>query len=366
MDFNMTDPKVPVLEDGLMPSKGFVIPLLVTLLMLVAVRLLHNIPVSGISELLERDNFSSVDRFSISSVGHIAWLTAAILLQLVVIIVPKKWTHQLIGGGYINVFNPAVLLLAAVIAYFNAKGVAFAFESMIRPENSEQFRWPVVHSLMIGTGGTVACAWIIERFGLGHGLWIVLGMQSITTMGKSALEMVSMFGSGMFSLPYAILGIIAFVTMAALVILITVQATRDHGKLDLVIWPLLFTNLVSAPIIFNILALFNLAPGQSETMRFIPVYLTAAIVTLPIILFFMTRRDGKQHLLIPMLAVFALIELASYSWVYMPPPFSLLMPVGPGIFVALFAVLTVIARQIYRFLTESKNLSTAHERSAHE
>jgi hypothetical protein len=346
MENVMASAREQQLRGDTQPTMGLVVPLLVTLAMLAAIRFLHHIPIAGVAEFAARDHASNMARFSIVAVALQAWLVASILMQLVVMIAPEKWTRNLIRNGYVNPFGLVVLLLTAGVAYSQASGIAVAFETMIQPINNKWFQFFVIGSLVAGTGIIIACSWLIERFGLGRGFWIVLAAQSIIDMANSVSQPFMMMNSGALGTTAIIMAPAAVIIVAVFIILVTLHVKIGGGKLELVAWPLLLTNVASIPMMLPFLGLFDADPDTKGMPENIPAYLAGSLVTLALIVFFLTRREAKQHLFVPIFGVLALIELASYGALHLRPDYHVMLPLPTGGFVAMIAVFTVLVQQL--------------------
>ncbi len=73
----------------------------------------------------------------------------------------------------------------------------------------------VVASLYLGTAGLIMAAWIIDRFGIGHGFWIALATAAVielTAGAMQAVSLLSMHGSVEAFAPFAITATLMAVT----------------------------------------------------------------------------------------------------------------------------------------------------------
>jgi hypothetical protein len=336
------------LDVDIRPTGRLAVLLLVTLAALVAVRVMHHIPIAGLSSLLARESGANFDRFSIAAVAVPAWFTAAALMQLLVMIAPEESTRRLCRYGCINPFCLVVLLLTAGIACVQASGVAHSLETNFELFGVHRFKLLAVGSLMAGTAAIIAFAWFIDRFGVGHGFWIVLAAQSIIAMGNWVSQRSQLMETGALEPTTAVAGLAALIMLTALTVLITLKAHNGPCKLDLVAWPLLLANMTSILVMLPFFALFQADPDTKGMPENIPAYLAGSLVALAIILFVLTRRNAKPHLFVPMLGSLALMEVASYGALHLRPDYHVELPLPTGSFVAMIAVCTVTLRQFWR------------------
>ncbi len=330
-------------------TRGIIPSLVITFVALIAIRLLHHIPIVGIADVLARISFVPAPTYSIAAVALKSWLTASAWIQLLVVILPQRWTLHLIRDGYINPFGVIVLLVTSGLACSHAYGVVTALGAMTDQPTNQSFHLLAIGSLVAGTAAFVALAWVIDRFGIGYGFWIAIAIQTTLETSTTMLQWFSMLGFGTFAPTTIITAGAILVAMVTLIVLITLHARSHGGSLELVVWPLLVVVVVSYPatsLLLDVLAF-------DDRMRVFPgiliILVPVTLLVLGAITFSLTRRDAQSHLFIPILSALALIETAAFVIELTPGGLSSPAPTGALVVtVALFAVLVQQLWQAFR------------------
>jgi hypothetical protein len=338
------------------PGRSIMTSLVITALALMAIRLLHHIPIADTADVLGRDGFVPASAHSIAAVALKSWLMAAVWTQLIVMIVPKQWTLRLIRNGYVNPFGAFALLATAGLAFMHAAGIGVALYEIVRPTLYERFQLLAVGSLMAGTALFIFNAWLIERFGIGYGFWIAIAMQTILDISTTMSQWFAMFGAGAYSPATIITGCAILVAMAALIVLITLHAQRHGGNLGLVTWPPLVMIVVSYPATNLVLESLDLSDRIGEFPGVLAVIVPVTLLVLAAITFVLTRRSALPQLFIPVLGGLALVEITAFI---MPLLLGgLPLPLPTGAFVATVALLTMLMQQLWQAQTMPKAPAT--------
>ncbi len=324
-------------KPGVPAIRGAIWSLVITLLALAAITTLHQIPIFGVANAVEHRGAELVRTHTVAAVALPSWLLATTFAQLGVIFLPERWTHWITRNGYANPFSWLVLLATATIAWSNGNNIIANFtadDPMIG--HAQPAIMPVV-SLLGGTGAVIACAWLIERFGLGHGFWMVFAMQAVTDLlGNVPLWPVVIEPPPLGHFAYLAIGA-TFFTLVAMTVLVTIRVADKTNRAtsgpELVAWPLLLT-----PV-----AIIG-ADYRKHAPEIIPAFFVLTLLALVAIVFAMTRRKGELRLFVPILAVLALLETAAYVALYRFP-FGLPIPLPTAGFVATLVLLTVVVWQ---------------------
>jgi preprotein translocase subunit SecY len=298
----------------------------VTILALVAVQVLLLIPIVGLQRGAMLGDQGLNARYSIAAIGVAVWTMSAILVQLAMLVMRASWNRHLGRSGLVNPFGWAALGLTALLLYGYASGVAGSLQTNALIADTQQGMMLVIASLYLGTAGIVIAAWVIDRFGIGHGFWIVFaasGLSDLTTAFNQAASVISMEGHfnafGSFASTAAIMAVVAALTLLIL---------QNGGRFEFVAWPLLLAGL------------FEMQSLRKDMPEILVVVVPLSVLLVALFSFALLRRVGLMRLLLPLagtLAVIAVLEL------WLIGTFSrLMLPLPAGLLVVCAAVLTTL------------------------
>jgi len=155
----------------------------VTLLALLVYRLGCWIPLPGIDvgTLLRGGEAGRLglgfERVSLMALGFLPMLSALMFLETAMIVCPRfrRWAAEPVNHGRLTGWtNTAALGFAAV----QASGLAGAFEDIktLVPEPGPLFRVGIVVTVVSVTATLIWLASLITRYGIGHGVWILIAL----------------------------------------------------------------------------------------------------------------------------------------------------------------------------------------------
>ncbi len=185
-----------------------------------------------------------------------------------------------------------IMLASVPVAALMATHAVWFAQSPIVQVYQYQFPGGALPMIILLTGGAMLgalVAWLIDRYGLGQGLWLVLAVEGSITLGEFMREVFKQFGYGVYSeADIAILFALLLATIAAAA---GVESARRHypGIADSKPlnpggpWPLLITVLV-VHLVLQLLS-YEWALPLWQTFH-VPMLLAATPSKVATILFF--------------------------------------------------------------------------------
>jgi hypothetical protein len=318
----------------------------VTIFALIVIRLLFHIPIPGTLDLIVQMSNDGVEfgrtasslppSLSIAAIVFVPWLTAVILGQVFVMLVPDGWSRLVSVNGLINPFSWIVIVAGFAISYSQASGVAFSLETTMLPPAGDQFQHIAIASLMAGLAITLVCAWVIERFGIGRGFWVTFAALSLINLSAEISKGFEMMSSGIVS-PTAIIGAgCVFIALVALIIFVMLHVMRLGGSFQIVVWPLLIASLLSTPLM-----------SLKEMPEILVPVLAVTLMIAAFATFLLAWRGNQPKLFLPIFVTLALAELTAY-FPLASFPFMLTFPLPTAELVMTAGVLTVLAQEFWR------------------
>lgn len=301
-------------------------PLLVTILALVVMQALLLAPILGLQRATTLGDPGLNARFSIAAIAIPVWTLCAILVQMAMLVMPASWSRHFGRDGLVDPFGWAVLGLVVVFAYGDATGIAGSLRELALIPEPPRGTWLVIGSLYLGIVGIIIAAWVIERFGLGRGFWIVLAAQALSDIATGvtqATQRISMEGHLAALEPLALTMAITVVTVA-----LTLLVLRNGGRFEFVAWPLL------------LLSLIEMQSHRKEMPEILNLFIPLSIVLILMISFAFLRRSGLFRLLLPITVVLAAIAVLEL-WL-IAKHYGQTLPLPTSMLVASSAVLTAL------------------------
>jgi hypothetical protein len=302
-------------------------PLMVTILALVVIQVLLLVPIYGLQRGTTLGDPGLNARFSIAAIAIPVWTLGATLVQLVMLVMPASWSRHFGRDGVVDPFGWIVLGLIVVFAYGDATGIAGSLEALALIPETQDGRWFVIGSLYLGIVGIIFAAWVIERFGLGQGFWIVLAALAVFDLATGAVQAVSRIRveghlDALEPLAFAM-------AIIAVTIVLTLLVLRNGGRFEFVAWPLL------------LLSLLEMQSHRKQMPEILNLFIPLSIILILMLSFALLRRSGLFRLLLPItvvLAALAVLELwliAMHHRETLPMPTSMLVS-SSAVFTALW------------------------------
>ena len=215
------------------PDRGFYGRLGITLLVLLAYRVGCHLPLPGLDMakigLLYQGGVSATARVSVLALGIMPLISALILLEIIKLVAPELRTWERATPRNQRRYGYVVAGLALVLALVQSAGIASALEQVtaLVPEPGTAFRAVTIATLMAGTALVMAFATIIDRAGLGSGVWIMFLAPALAELPRTLAGVAVLHGSGEYTFEL-ILASIAFTVLAVGAIVRLLLAARDR------------------------------------------------------------------------------------------------------------------------------------------
>jgi MFS family permease len=311
----------------------------VTLAALIAYRLGSQLPLPG----LDLTHFSHiiagggtrpqmVHHLSILALGILPWFSAFTFVELIAILLPKRWTAQFTNDGRAQPLSRSVVLVALALAALQGYGIA---EAMMHQENlvgepEPTFILLAVATLAAGTAILIALGVIIEHLGIGDGFLILLAASMLSQTPSQAGVMLMMVTEGIASPAAAAVSIALTVAIVALLAALLEARWRANATgLGIVIWPLVLASLASGVI--AAVASIVLPEGSDDIIDALAQMLTnqpaGFVIGAGIACAFVARyasREGDWRFFLPVAGLMAIVQLHSMISLYLvaPPPLA--------------------------------------------
>jgi hypothetical protein len=173
---------------------------------------LHSTPLGG----------GALDRVSIFSLGIMPLLNACLLLEALKLLAPSVRTWELTWHNRSRM-SLAIVILALVMAVTQAAGVAHALAGVtglvIEPEGA--FHITCMATLVAGSAIAMAFANVIDRLGLGSGMWLLFLAPSLSALPRTLAGLAVLTENGEYSSQsLAITAAFTLVAVAAIVCIV--------------------------------------------------------------------------------------------------------------------------------------------------
>jgi preprotein translocase subunit SecY len=215
------------------PDRGLYERLGVTLLVLLAYRVGCHLPLPGLEAqkigLLYESGGTATARVSVLALGIMPLLSALILLEIVKLAAPELRTWERATPRNQRRYGYVAVGLALVLALMQSAGISSALEQVtaLVPEPGTAFRAVAIATLMAGTALVIAFATIIDRAGLGNGIWIMFLAPVLAELPRTIAGIVAMHVGGQY--PFELIAAsFAFLVLAVAAVVALLLAARNR------------------------------------------------------------------------------------------------------------------------------------------
>lgn len=331
--------------------------ILVTLAALAAYRLLLAVPLPGLNlDSVRNDNVQvlSLATYSIASVGLMAWLSAALLAELVVLLLPTSWTVRFATNGHADPFLPLILAGALFLTALQGYGVVAAMEAVpgLVVEPGTVFRGVAVTSLLGGTALVVSLARLIDARGVGMGFWVMLGASFVSGMAHDLIILVQQaLVTGFIQLPLN-LGVGLAVVLggtAAVVAILLARRNMAMPRMEPVMWPVVLAVMIYPWVVVAIAIAVSLVSSQDDPELDLwllngPVGILAfAAITFGLAVRY-ARREGQPGVSLATAGLLTAVVIATM----VPIAWAIVIPVAAGQLVVIAVCATMVCRAIWQ------------------
>lgn len=211
----------------------------VTLAALFVYRLAAAIPLPGVDTSALQGaavRYASLTHMSIMALGVMPYLSALIVVEFAKMAWPRLRTWSQIPRNASRL-DTGILVGALLLAALQAHGLAVALEGMpgLVPDADLGFRIGIAISLIGATAFVIWIAGLITRHGIGSGLWILVAIPHLITLGSAMASTVEATTTGAAH-PAALLLTPALLAAAVAVLTLITTSTPPLATHDEIVW----------------------------------------------------------------------------------------------------------------------------------
>ena len=195
------------------PDRGLYGRLGLTLLVLLAYRVGCHLPLPGLDTqkigLLYEGGGAATARVSVFALGIMPLIGALILLELAKLAAPELRTWERATPRNQRRYGYVAVGLALLMTLAQSAGIASALEQVtaLVPEPGTAFRAVTIATLMAGAALVMAFANIIDRAGLGNGVWILFLAPALAELPRTLASMAVLYQNGEYSFELILAGL---------------------------------------------------------------------------------------------------------------------------------------------------------------
>jgi preprotein translocase subunit SecY len=214
------------------PDRGFEGRLGVTLLVLLAFSLGCQLPLPGLDAQQAAQLAGSgagIARVSVLALGIMPLLSALILIELAKLAAPELRAWERATPRNQHLYGYIAVGLALVLALVQSAGIASALEQVtaLVPEPGTGFRITTIATLMAGAALVMAFANIIDRAGIGNGVWIMFLAPALSELPRTVAAIAAMHIEGQY--PFQLIAAsIVFLVLAIAAVVALLLAARNR------------------------------------------------------------------------------------------------------------------------------------------
>jgi hypothetical protein len=292
----------------------------------------------------------SPERFSLMALSTVPWLSAALMFELAILLIPSSSRWRTVHAGHVDPFDPWVLCVAFAFAAYQSSAVVQAYLSLdgLVVGNGMLPPLAIMGGMIGGVAVTIACARIIDRFGIGDGFWAVIGTQSVFAVADGVGGWLGSFGPGVHTFGTAFFDIALFAA-CILVPVFLFRAMKASGRNDIgdIAWPAIVASLAAGWIVPLLAIAFPQLYTPNMRGTFAPsdvVWIVTVSCIQALFLWIALGRANARGLVLPALAALFLVTSVPLIWSWtVGYDFVLLHSFGsPGGFVALIGLLAFL------------------------
>ncbi len=332
---------MPLTLDG-----AFYRRLAVTAAALAIYRLGCAVPVPGLStdmigQLVRSSGLPSTS-VSVCALGVMPLITVLILAELLRTIVPAARRWEQAGPANREFAGYAIITLALATAAVQATGLAGGLEGVagLVVEPGGLFRTATVATMVGGVALLIALASIIDRAGIGAGIWLIFLAPTLVDLPINLAAIADAYSGGTYPLSSIVLAALFTAIAVAAVVGIVLAARADAATSAACIWPLLIAYTLLAWVLVGIglavtggnidQAIAFMAPGGG--VRYVAL---VAIIVLTVWLYVRSNRIAGLACPVPAAPIAAALAAIALAAEVLQSQLATALPLG--------AVHTVVA-----------------------
>jgi preprotein translocase subunit SecY len=206
----------------------------VTLVVLLAYRVGCHLPLPGLDAAkigpLSEGGGAAVARLSVLALGIMPLVNALVIAEVIKLIEPslRRWDR----------LPKIVLGLALLIALVQAGGIASALEQVagLVPEPGIQFRVTAIATMMAGAALVMAFANVIDRAGLGSGVWVLFLAPALAELPRTLASVAVLHRNGEYPFELIVVSLALVVVTVGVIVRLLLAARGARSVASTCIW----------------------------------------------------------------------------------------------------------------------------------
>lgn len=229
----------------------------ITLAVLAAYYLGTNVPLPGldaaqVGDLAQSSGIWGLKRLSIFSLGIMPLINALILLEILKLFVPdvRRWEHA--SPRNRDRLALVAVGLALIMGLIQGAGIASALEDVagLVVQPGTVFRATCIATLLAGTATAIAFTGLIDRIGVGCGLWLVFLTPALAAMPSTLAQLAVLTAQGRYTSDAILFSGVYSALAIAAVIGIVLAARASRATVETCTWtPFVAGALATMPLI---------------------------------------------------------------------------------------------------------------------
>jgi preprotein translocase subunit SecY len=216
-----------------------------------------NVPLPGIDagalkQLTQTTDASALSRISIFSLGVMPLINTLLLLEVLKLVAPSVRRWEMASPRNRDRMSVIVIGVTLAMALLQAGGVVTALEGVtgLVAEPGSAFRAVAIATLIAGTALAMLFATLIDRSGLGYGLWLVFLVPAFGALPRTLAGIAVLNGQGQYGSDLILLTAIYSVLGIAGVVGIVLSARASAATVATCIWTPFVATAVLTPALF--------------------------------------------------------------------------------------------------------------------
>lgn len=229
----------------------------ITLGVLIAYYVGMHVPLPGldakiVGQLAQASGSGAVGRISVLSLGIMPLLNVLILAEILKLILPRVRQWEMASLRHRDRLNLIVVCCALAMALIQAGGLTSALEDVsgLVIDPGRDFRFVAIFTLIGGAALAITFATIIDRAGLGCGLWLLFLAPALIDLPSTLAGMTLLTWRGDYSADLIVLALAYSAVAVAGVVSIVMAARAAQPTVTTCVWTPLLVNSALVPVLF--------------------------------------------------------------------------------------------------------------------
>lgn len=172
--------------------------------------------------------------FSVFASGLSSWVYAVSATELLLLIFPRLRLDLRPENRHANPFGQWVIAFALIISFFQGIGLANSMAALAQSPSANGFLslFPPAISMAAGLAIVIALTGLIEKSGIGMGIWVILAAGAISSFAGGVMEVPIVITQGDATYrDLLIWGILLTLSVAALVSLVMLHQRKSQDPI---------------------------------------------------------------------------------------------------------------------------------------